>query len=116
MPMHTHNVHASIAAEATTPARTSKGDFEAMAKRRFQDPQPEKVGAWWYLRYRRDEFADGKLIRRLVRHRLAPADTREREVLKLAAEFLRPLNQGLTPVSSAMTFADYVTTAYNADF
>jgi integrase len=87
-----------------------------MAKRRFQAPKPERVGGWWYLRYWRDDFVDGKIIRRRIRHRLAPADTREREAEKMAAEFLRPMNQGLTPVSSAMTFNDYVTTAYNPDF
>jgi integrase len=97
-----------------TPARPLKGD--EVSRRRFQSPKPERIGGWWYLRYWRDEFADGRITRRRIRHKLAPAVTREREVSKLAAEFLRPLNQGLTPVSSAITFNDYVTTAYNVDF
>jgi hypothetical protein len=32
----------------------------------------------------------------------------EREVRKIAAEFLRPLNQGLETIGSAMKFDDFV--------
>ena len=103
----------TLAGEAT-PARPLKGD--EVSRRRFQSPKPERIGGWWYLRYWRDEFADGKITRRRIRHKLALADMREREVSKLAAEFLRPMNQGLTPVSSAITFNDYVSNTYNADF
>lgn len=87
---------------------TSHGDFEAMAKRRFQAPKPERSGGWWYLRYWRDDFVDGKVIRKRIRHQLAPAETRTREVEKMAAEFLRPLNQGLISAGSACRFGQYV--------
>lgn len=86
-----------------------------MARRRYQSPKPEKAGGWWYVRYWADEFVNGKITRRRIRHKLAPAETKAREVEKMAAELLRPLNQGLTPVSSAMCFKDFVTT-YNTDF
>ena len=43
---------------------------------------------------------------------LAPATTPEREVDKIAAEHLRPMNQGLTTVGSATNFADFVDTVY----
>ena len=36
----------------------------------------------------------------------------EREVRKIAAEVLRPLNQGLITIGSAMTFNDFVETVY----
>jgi integrase len=113
--MHTDNgQRATMRVEANNPA-SHRTEDEAMA-RRFQAPKPEKVGAWWYVRYWADEFVDGKITRRRIRHKLAPAGTKAREAEKLAAEFLRPMNQGLTPISSAMCFNDYVTTVYNADF
>jgi integrase len=43
---------------------------------------------------------------------LAPASTPEREVRKIAAEILRPLNQGLVTVESATRFEDYVEGVY----
>ena len=66
-----------------------------MAKRRFQNPQPERRGAWWTMRVWRDEFIDGKHVRKQQRVRLAAATLSEREVKKIATEYLRPLNQGL---------------------
>jgi integrase len=91
-----------------------RGDFEAMSKRRFQAPEPERVGRWWYVRYWEDVFAAGKLVRKRIRHKLAPATIGEREAKKMAAEFLRPLNQGLAPLGSAMPFSEYVQTTYNS--
>jgi integrase len=85
-----------------------------MAKRRFQAPEPERSGRWWYLRFWEDVFVDGKLIRKRKRHKLAPENILEREAKKMAAEFLRPLNQGLTPLGSAMSFLDYVQNIYNS--
>jgi hypothetical protein len=89
-----------------------RGDFEAMAKRRFQSPDPERSGNWWYLRYWADVFENGKLVRKRVRHKLAPADKGEREVKKMAAEFLRPMNQGLESIGSATLFSNYVESIY----
>src|SRR5215472_5532214 len=92
--------------------RPSRGDYETMARRRFQDPEPVRSGHWWYLLYWQDVFADGKNIRKRKRHKLAPADLPEREAKKMAAEFLRPMNQGLTPIGSATKFDQYVDTIY----
>jgi len=75
-----------------------------MAKRRFQDPKPERVGKAWYLRIRQDEFVGGAKTRKLKRIKLAPASMPEREVRKIAAEILRPVNQGLITVGSAVNF------------
>ena len=53
-----------------------------MVKRRFQDPEPEVVGNWWQIRVYRDEYANGRRIRKRIRIRLAPASMPVREVLE----------------------------------
>ena len=103
---HLHSVHGTIPGEATRAGH--RKDFEAMAKRRFQSPKPERVGKWWYLRVWEDVFSDGVCTRTRNRKRLAPASMPEREVRKLAAEKLRPVNQGLISAGSAITFEEYV--------
>ena len=72
-----------------------RGDFERMARRRFQNPKPFREGAWWWIFVRRDVFSQGKVSRRKERVKLAPATMSDREVRKVSAEYLRPLNQGL---------------------
>ena len=90
----------------------SRGDCEKMARRRFRDPKPKREGRWWYLLSWQDEYIDGRRIRKRKRIKLAPASMPEREVRKMAAEHLRPLNQGLLPIGSAMTFEAYVENVY----
>src|ERR1035441_10315817 len=51
-----------------------KGDFERMARRRFQNPKPFREGAWWWMLVYEDTFAAGKCARRKKRVKLAPAD------------------------------------------
>src|SRR5262249_7111722 len=89
-----------------------RGDFEAMARRRFQDPDLEVVGKWWEIRIYQDHFSNGRRIRKRKRVRLAPATMPIREVQKIKAEYLRPLNQGLVTAGSATTFEDYVRSVY----
>src|SRR5580704_13829264 len=96
----------------TNSSAPSNGDFDAMARRRFQDPKPRLEGKWWVLYYWRDEFTDGQRRRRKKRERLAPATVKEREVRKIAAEFLRPLNQGLVPIGAATSFNEFVDGTY----
>ena len=90
----------------------SKGDFESMARRRFQDPTPRRRGEWWTIQVRRDDFTGGKRKRTKTRVRIAPATVPEREARKIAAEFLRPLNQGLESIGSATNFTVYVEKTY----
>jgi hypothetical protein len=78
-----------------------------MAKRRFQDPEPEVVGNWWQIRVYRDEYVNGRRIRKRIRIRLAPASMPKREVLKIKAEYLRPINQGLISAGSATPFESF---------
>lgn len=85
-----------------------------MARRTFQDPKPKREGKWWYLLYWLDVYANGRTTRKRKRHKLAPAEIPEREVRKMASEFLRPMNQGLAPIGSASKFADYVETVYKS--
>jgi len=83
-----------------------------MARRRFQNPTPERRGDWWTIQLRRDDFVDGKRKRTKTRVRIAPASMSEREVLKVAAEYMRPLNQGIQAIGSATNFQSYVTETY----
>ena len=86
-----------------------RGDFEAMAKRRYQDPKPKREGNFWYLL----TWEDGPQgTRKRKREKLAPASMSVREVQKIADEILRPLNQALISVGSAVNFREYVESTY----
>jgi integrase len=80
-----------------------------MARRRFQDPKPIKVGNFWYLLIWQNTPG---ATRKRQRIQLAPASMPEREVLKIAAERLRPLNQGVITAGSAVNFMHFVTDTY----
>ena len=97
----------TVHAEAN-PVRQFSEDTEKMARRRFQNPEPHRVGKWWSLLIWQDEFVAGKQARKRKRVPLAPATMPEREAKKIAAEYVRPLNQGLAPVAAAVTFEGYV--------
>jgi hypothetical protein len=111
----THQTYgrAIVLVEANFDRPSPKGDFEAMARRRFQDPDPEVVGNWWWIRVYQDEFSSGRRIRKRKRIKLAPASMPIREVQKIAAEYLRPLNQGLINAGSATTFETFVNNVYS---
>lgn len=80
-----------------------------MAKRRYQDPKPKREGNFWYLL----TWEDGPQgARKRKREKLAPASMAAREVQKIADERLRPLNQGLISVGSAVNFREYVQSTY----
>ena len=83
-----------------------------MAKRRFQNPRPVKHGNWWTIVVRKDVFRDGKLKRVRERVKLLPEDRGEREACKVAAEYMRPMNQGMQPAGSALTFQSFIDTVY----
>jgi integrase len=100
-----------LSGEANT-GKPSKGDFESMARRRFQSPEPKREGKWWYLLFWHDEIQNGRSVRKRKREKLAPATMPLREVQKIAAERLRPLNQGLVPLGSATSFEEYVESTY----
>jgi hypothetical protein len=89
-----------------------KGEYERMARRRFQDPMPVKRGNWWTMLVWRDQFAGGKRKRKRERVKLAPATMSAREARKVAAEYLRPLNLGLESIGSATNFKEHVETTY----
>jgi len=89
------------------PGEPSRGAFESMARRRFQDPKPKRLGRWWYLLIWQDVLEKGRNGRKRKRVKLAPATMPEREVRKIAAEILRPVNQGLLTVGSGVKFGEY---------
>ena len=73
-----------VAAEANS-SHPPKGDFERMARRRFQNPKPTRRGEWWTLRVWKDKFTNGKHRRIRERIRLAPATMNVREIQTLAS-------------------------------
>jgi integrase len=97
-----------VAAEANSAGKL-RGDFEAMARRRFQSPKPFKEGQFWWLRVW-DTGPTGSRKRKRIK--LARVDMPAQEVKKIAEDKLRPLNQGLELTGSAMTLADYMTGTY----
>jgi len=101
-----------IVSPETHPCEPSKGGFEMMARRRFQDPLPKREGKWWYLLFWQDEFVKGRRVRKRKRIKLASATMPEREVRKVAAEALRPLNQGLLSLGSATNFQEFIESVY----
>jgi integrase len=101
-----------IVLSEANPGFPLKGDFERMARRRFQNPKPFREGAWWWMLVYEDTFSAGKCARRKKRVKLAPATMKEREVQKVAAEYLRPINQGLEAIGSATNFATYANGTY----
>jgi integrase len=94
----------------------SCGGFEAMARRRFQQPQPEKLGRFWYIRVWQDIFTGGVRTRKRKRIKLAPAAKGLREVQKIAADHLRPLNAGLISVGAGVNFMQYVDQEYRPKY
>src|SRR6266571_2159616 len=89
--------HVTVAIEAN-PVGHSRGELETMARRRFQDPVPRREGNFWYLLCWHDVFSKGVQARKRQRIKIAPATVPEREARKIAAEILRPVNQGLISV------------------
>ena len=80
-----------------------------MARRRFQDPKPIKVGHFWYLLIWQNSPGAARKRQRI---QLAPASMPMREVSKIAAERLRPINQGVITAGSAVNFMHFVTDTY----
>jgi integrase len=108
---HAGELRANVSAEANS-GEPSIVEYEKMARRRFQAPKPKREGRWWYLLVWEDEFVAGKRTRKRKRKKIAPASMLEREVRKIAAELMRPVNQGLITVGSATRFEDYVEGTY----
>lgn len=94
----------------------TRGELERMTRRRYQDPKPQKRGAWWTLRVYQDIFEGGQRSRTRKRVKLAPVigangrPTPVREVNRLASEYLRPMNLGLESIP--INFRYYVENTY----
>jgi integrase len=102
--------------EATLNPASHREDLSAMAKRRFQDPRPEKLGRAWYIRAWKDFYVGGVRTRKRVRIKLADASKGLREVQKLAAAELRKLNSGIVQVGAGVNVMHYVETEYRTKY
>jgi integrase len=102
----------SITSQANSGTAGLLERLEQVARRRFQNPKPFRRGSWWIIQVRRDVFINGKLTRKNRWEKLAPATMPERQVLKIASEHLRDLNQGLENIGSATNFAHYTENTY----
>jgi integrase len=101
-----------LAPEATRPT-SHREDFDQMARRRFQDPKPIRYGKFWVIQIRGDRMENGQRKRFKHRIKLCSANLPEREAQKIAAEELRPLNQGLETIEASITnFQEYVERTY----
>ena len=109
---HTEQYGCGIVLAETDSGVPSTGDYEKMARRRFQDPKPVRRGQWWYLLFWEDQIKAGRRIRKRKREKIGPSSLPEREAKKIAVERLRGLNQGLLSLGSASTFEDYVKGVY----
>jgi integrase len=87
-------------------------EAESMARRRYQNPTPFREGYWWYIRVWQDAFEKGKPVRKLKRIKLGESTIGERKIKKLAADIVRPFNQGLIKIGAAVNFAEYVKDVY----
>ncbi len=83
-----------------------------MARRRFQNPKPKKIGNWWWINPWTDTWVDGKIQRKRQRIKVAPADTGAREAQRIAAELMRAQNQGLESIGSVTPFRVFVESDY----
>lgn len=83
-----------------------------MARRRHQAPKPVRRGAWWTILVWKDQVVKGQHARRRERVKLGPASMPVREAQRLADEHLRPINQGLESIGSAVNFRDFVESIY----
>jgi len=102
----------NLTIEATRASKPSE-EFEKMARRRYQDPKPERKGNFWWIRIWKDEIVNVVRTRKRQRIKLAPASMPEREVRKIAAQtVLQPINQGLVTVGSAVNFSEFVEQTY----
>src|ERR1700681_3131359 len=111
-PRWDRDTRSTIRSEATTPT-SHREDFDQMARRRFQDPKPTRYGKFWVIQIRGDRMENGERKRFKHRIKLCSANLPEREAQKIAAEELRPLNQGLETIEASVTnFQDYMDKTY----
>jgi integrase len=102
-----------ISAEAdAASALSQQEERESVALRRYQKPEPKKHGKHWTIIVTEDYLQDGRPQRRQKRVRLAPLETKWRQVLRLRDEYVKPLNQGMLAWGSATDFKTFVQQTY----
>lgn len=101
-------------ARKASPGVPLEGDFQQMARRRYQNPKPFREGSYWWIFLWTDVFVEGRITRKRKRVKLALADISEKNAKRLASEHLRPMNQGLESIGQATQFGAYVDGDYRA--
>ncbi|SRR5713101_1109723 len=102
----------SVSDEANAASALSQEERENMARRRYQKPVPKQHGKHWTIIVTEDYLQDGQPKRRQKRVRLAPLETKWRQVLRLRDEYIKPLNQGMLAWGSATDFRTFVQQTY----
>jgi len=85
---------------------------EAMARRRFQSPRPKRRGGRWSIlkwEYGHKEKPNNRKLKRIT---VGPARLSFREAQRIAAEIVRPENQGLITPSGGATLKEFLETVY----
>ena len=111
----TPRVEGGIVVSEANSGRPSKGEVEKMARRRFQNPRPKKLGKFWYIRVWQDDATGNVPTRKLKRIKVAPGSVPEREVKKIVAEIMAPINRSLVTVGSGVNFGAYVASTYRTN-
>ena len=110
-PAHTDADNISGEANAAS-ALSQQEERESVALRRYQKPEPKQHGKHWTIIVTEDYLQDGQPQRRQKRVRLAPLETKWRQVLRLRDEYVKPLNQGMLAWGSATDFKTFVQQTY----
>jgi integrase len=88
-------------------------ELERMQRRRFQRPKPFIEGNFWYLRVWQNTPGTSRKRERI---KLAEASKPEREVMKIAEKYLRPINQGLVSIGSGVNFNHFIEDTYTENY
>lgn len=78
-----------------------------MARRRYQNPTPERRGEQWTILVREDVVEQGERVRRVRRVTLGPATLTRAEVQRLRDDYLARINQAAVGIGGACLFRDF---------
>lgn len=81
-----------------------------MARRRYQNPTPQRRGEQWTILVREDVIEQGERVRRVRRVPLGPATLTRAEVQRLRDDYLARINQAAVGIGGACLFRDFAHT------
>ena len=83
------------------------GDFQRMARRRYQKPTPKRRGSRWTILVREDVEQNGQRKRRVKRVPIGPTTRTKAEAERLRDDYLTKLNQPRVGIGGAILFRDF---------